>query len=394
MRILVLTHNYPRFAGDPAGAFVARLAAGAAREGHEVRVLAPHAPGTPLAEDEAGVHLTRVRYAPDALERVGYRGDLHRASAPLLALGVPVMVGALRMAFAREVRRFRPDIVHAHWWVPGGWIAASADVPFVVTSHGSDVRMLAHSGLARRVAGGVYRRAAAATTVSAFLARDLERAMPFLAGRVRVTPMPVDTARFAVGAAAPPRAQPPRILYAGNLLESKGVADLVDAYALLRQRGVACRLKLLGEGPALPALRARAERLGLLDQIDWSRFVPQTAMPAEYGAATVSVLPTRGNEEGLGLSLVESLLCGCAVVGTPAGGIPEVIADGETGLLARSSDPASLADAIGRMLTDDALRARLTEQGAAQVRRTYSVAAATARFLELYDDVRQRRRAA
>lgn len=393
MRILVLTHNYPRFAGDPAGAFVARLAAGAAREGHEVRVLAPHAPGTALREEHDGVRLDRVRYAPDALERVGYRGDLHRVSAPLVALGVPVMLGALRLAFARAVREFAPDVVHAHWWIPGGWIAASAHVPFVVTSHGSDVRLLARSALARRVGARVLRQAAAVTTVSAFLARDVEQALPFMRGRVQVAPMPVDTERFAAGALVA-RVDPPRILYAGNLLESKGVADLVDAYALLRRRGIPCRLKLLGEGPALPALCAQAGRLGLVDEIDWSRFVPQPAMPGEYGAATVSVLPTRGNEEGLGLSLVESLLAGCAVVGTPAGGIPEVIADGETGLLARSADPASLADAIGRLLTDDSLRARLAREGGDRVRRTYSIAAATGRFLALYDHVRQRHRAA
>ena len=66
MRLLFVTHNYPRFAGDPAGAFVARLAAGAARAGHQVRVLAPHAPGTPLTEEHDGVRLERVRYAPAA----------------------------------------------------------------------------------------------------------------------------------------------------------------------------------------------------------------------------------------------------------------------------------------------------------------------------------------
>ena len=393
MRLLLLTHNYPRFAGDPAGAFVARLAAGAARAGHEVLVLAPHAPGTPLLEDANGVRLERVRYAPDALERVGYRGDLHRTTAPLIALGAPVMLGALRLAFGRAVRRFRPDVVHAHWWMPGGWIASSATVPFVVTCHGSDVRLLDRSSLARAAAARVFRRASAVTTVSGFLARDLAAALPFLEGSVRVAPMPVDTDFFARGRGVA-KAAPPRILYAGNLLESKGVADLVDAYGELRARGVACRLKLLGEGPALASLRSQSERRGIADDIDWSRFVPQDAMPAEYGAATVSVLATRGKEEGLGLSLVEALLAGCAVVGTRAGGIPEVVEDGETGLLASGGDAASIADAIARLLSDAPLRARLTEEGAERARRTWSVAAATARFLSIYDDVRQHRRAA
>ena len=395
MRLLFLTHNYPRFSGDPAGAFVARLAAGAARAGHEVRVLAPHAPGTPLVEHEDGVRLDRVRYAPDALETVGYRGDLHRRapSAPLVALGVPIMLGALRLAFARAVREFHPDVVHAHWWMPGGWIASSSRTPFVVTCHGSDVRMLGTSAIARSLAARVFRRAAAVTTVSRFLAQDIARALPSVGDVAQVAPMPVDLEFFAQGRETP-REVPPRILYAGNLLESKGVADLVDAYALLRADGVRCRLKLLGEGPALPALRAQAERLGIVDEIDWSRFVPQHAMPAEYGAATVSVLPTRGDEEGLGLALVEALVAGCAVVGTPAGGIPEVVQDGETGLLARGGDPGSLAACIRRLLDDEPLRERLTATGAARARERYSIESATARFLRLYDDVAHRRRAA
>ena len=88
MRLLFLTHNYPRFAGDPAGAFVARLARAAASRGNDVLVLAPHTPGTPRVEEADGVRLERVRYTPDSLEKVGYRGDLHRASAATMAIGV------------------------------------------------------------------------------------------------------------------------------------------------------------------------------------------------------------------------------------------------------------------------------------------------------------------
>src|SRR5215207_9768126 len=77
LRLLTVTHNYPRFAGDPAGAFVARVAQGAAAQGHEVQLVAPHAPGTPTAEQVAGVRVRRFRYGPEALERVAYTGNLH-----------------------------------------------------------------------------------------------------------------------------------------------------------------------------------------------------------------------------------------------------------------------------------------------------------------------------
>jgi phosphatidylinositol alpha-1,6-mannosyltransferase len=70
LRILTVTHNYPRFAGDPAGAFVARIAEGAATAGHDVEVIAPHAPGTPTDERSGGVRVRRFRYGPERLVRV------------------------------------------------------------------------------------------------------------------------------------------------------------------------------------------------------------------------------------------------------------------------------------------------------------------------------------
>jgi glycosyltransferase involved in cell wall biosynthesis len=99
------------------------------------------------------------------------------------------------------------------------------------------------------------------------------------------------------------------------------------------------------------------------------------------------VLPTRGNAEGLGLTLVEALLAGSAVVGTPAGGIPEVVQHERTGLIARNGDWNDLANQIQRLLTDGALRERMTAAGKELVLRTYSPEVAIGRFLQIYDDI-------
>jgi glycosyltransferase involved in cell wall biosynthesis len=87
----------------------------------------------------------------------------------------------------------------------------------------------------------------------------------------------------------------------------------------------------------------------------------------------------------LGLTLVEALLAGSAVVGTSAGGIPEVVLHEQTGLIARDGDPLDLAAQIERLLTDDPLRKRLTEAGKGNALRTYAPDAAIERFLEIYD---------
>jgi glycosyltransferase involved in cell wall biosynthesis len=391
MRILTITHNYPRFAGDPAGAFVARIAEEAAARGNEVEVITPHVPGTATDERVAGVRVRRFRYAPERLERVGYTGNLHARAlrSPVAALAFPGFLLGFARSVGAALQGFVPDIIHAHWWVPGGWFASRGRVPYLITCHGSDVRLLERGALIRRLAQPVFRKAARITTVSRFLAGDIRRLLPEFEAEILVTPMPIQVNRF-LGGADTQKVQPPRILYAGNLVPSKGVDVLLRAAAELQHRGVATQLKVLGEGPARSDLQALADNLGIAARVTWGAFVPQAEMAAEYGASTVTVLPSRGNSEGLGLTLVEALLAGSAVVGSAVGGIPEVVIHERTGLIARDGDAGDLASQIERLVTDVDLRQRLTAAGREHVLRTHSPEVAVGRFLEIYHAVAHR----
>jgi len=384
MRILTITHNYPRWDGDRAGAFVAMLAAETVAAGHAVRVVAPHAPGAALRETQLGVDIVRARYGTDSLERVGYTGSLRNPMrASLLApLMLPPFIARLWAVAAREAAAFRPNVVHAHWWMPAGWIARRVSLPYVVTSHGTDVRLL-EKPMWRKLAAPVMESASAVTTVSEFLANDIRQFIPGISDRIVVTPMPIDLGRFERGADTP-KASPARVLFAGNLIPSKGVDILIDAIAILRARGVSCELAIVGEGAEKPRLRARAARLGLGDAVRWTGFVSQQDISAEYGAATVTVLPSRGQAEGLGLVLAEALLAGSAVIGSPAGGIPEIVIDERTGLIAKDGSAEDLARQIERLLTDHELRIRTIAEGRALVRSAHEPRAAAARVIELY----------
>lgn len=397
MRILVATHNYPRHAGDHAGSFVARLASATADRGHSVLVVAPHAPGAARGETIDAVRVERFRYGPDALERVAYRGDLHRRSMfdPAALLGVPALLVSYAAAVRRAVRRFRPDVVHAHWWFPGGAIAVAGNftsprpggrprhIPVVVTCHGSDVRLLDRGGAVQAAGARVLRGAEAVTCVSDFLTRDVERLVPALAGRVRTIYMPVDAARFAAVRGSQ-RAAPPRILFVGNLIPGKGAAVLLEAFALLRARGTPASLRIVGAGTEEGSLRQAVRRHGIEAYVDFAGVVPHDRIAAEYAAATVVVLPSVGQGEGLGLVLAEALLSGTAVIGSPAGGIPEVVVDEETGLIARDGDAPHLASQIGRLLLDAPLRERLTLAGQARAERMFDPASAAAEFESVY----------
>lgn len=385
MRILHVAHNFPRWPGDRAGGFVARIAALAAARGAEVRALAPHAAGATLEDTVDGVPVSRFRYAPDAWEQIGYQGDVRRSlTAPMAVLMLPAYLWAFRRAVRRAVRDFRPDLIHAHWWIPGGWASVEQGTPAVITCHGSDVRLLLGSAWLRTVARRTLRQASAVTAVSALMRQDLVAVAPTLDARIVAAYLPVDVDRFTVPPAR--TAATPRILYAGNLIAAKGVDLIIRAYARLLATGIACSLRIVGDGPERPALGALADAVGVGAMVEWGGARAPAEMPAEFAAATVTVMASRGiRGEGLPMTVVEALLAGSAVVATAAGGTAEVVHDGETGLLARDGDPTDLARQLGRMLGDPALRQSTIAAGQALCRRLFAPGPAMDRFFDCYD---------
>ncbi|HET7025715.1 MAG TPA: glycosyltransferase [Gemmatimonadales bacterium] len=379
MRILFVAHTYLRAPGDRAGAQVWRLAVAAQEAGHTVLVVAPHVRGCALREVLGGVEVHRFRYGPDALERVGYQGAVRKsAGSPVTLAVLPWYLRQFRAAVRSLVREFRPDVIHAHWWIPGALAVVGQGVPFVVTAHGSDVRMLGRSAVLRAVAHQVLRRAAAVTAVSGVMAEDLRRWARIT--DVEVTPSAVDEAQFHPGAGEP--VTPPRILFAGNWIRAKGVDLILTAFALVRQRGIAATLRLIGDGPDHPEFLTLAQRLGITADVEWAGTRPHEKMPAEFAAATITVLASRGPRgEGLPISLVEAMMSGSAVVATPAGGVPEIVIDGTTGLIARDGDAAHLAEQLSRLLLDTALRERLALNGRAWVMERFARGPAFARVL-------------
>jgi glycosyltransferase involved in cell wall biosynthesis len=388
MRVLVASHNYPRREGDPAGAFVARLARGCVALGDEVQAVVPHSPGLAEQESAGGVAVRRFRYGPDTWERVAYTGHLHRGflNEPRRMVMIPPFLARFRSTVRSVAAAWPPDVIHAHWWIPAGWAASGAGRPLVITCHGSDVPLLDGYGLLSLLAHRVLRRAAAVTTVSEFLRRRVVAAVPEIASRCTVMSMPLEVERFEQGRAER-RVDPPRILYAGNLVRSKGVDVLIRAVGQLVRDGHPARLRILGEGPDTGRLTSLVKSLALEDVVEILPFVGQEQMPAEYGAATITVLATRGDAEGLGLTLVEALLAGCAVVGSRAGGIPEIVIPEQTGLAFRDGDEIDLAAQLLRLLTDVPLRERLTDEGARRARETFEASAVARRFNALYRDV-------
>jgi glycosyltransferase involved in cell wall biosynthesis len=385
LKILFVAHSYPRWAGDRAGGHVHRLAAAGVARGHSCLTIAPHAAGAKEGDEILdGVTIRRFRYASDAGERIGYQGALAKSlGSPSALLTLPRYFIRFRQAVRDGVAGFAPDVVSVHWWAPGGIAAAGSAAPVAVTCHGSDVRLLGASALIRMIGRRVLARVQGVSAVSQLMADDLRR----WAARadVVVTRLPVDEGHFTLPSSRP---NPPLILFAGNLIPAKGVDVILRAAAILHGAGVPFRLRFVGDGPGRNGFEALARQLHLDPIVDWAGARPHDQMPAEFAAAAIAVLASRGPRgEGLPMMLVEAMMSGCAVVATPAGGIPELVVDEETGLIARDGDAAHLAAQLDRLLLDPALTTRLAQAGRTRALAQHAHAKATDGFFDFLHDV-------
>jgi glycosyltransferase involved in cell wall biosynthesis len=344
LRVLFVTHAYPRFATDAAGSFLHRLAVALRAGGCEVRVLAPSGPDLGPEDEIDGITIRRFRYAPRGMESLAYTGTMAEQVLGTLR-GKGALAGLLAaggMAVHREVDHFAPDVVHAHWWFPGGLLALAGadDVPLVTTMHGSDVRLARRVNLVHPLFRRVMARSAAVTAVSGWLAGEARAMSP--STTIRVAPMPADTALFTAENVS--RIQG-RFLFVGRLNAQKGLNLLLEALAWTPS---GASLDIVGEGDDGPALRRQAEQLGVAERVHWYGAVERAELPALYRRAQAVVIPSR--HEGLGLVAVEAQLSRTPVIAFRSGGIPDVVSPDHGGILVPPGDSRALAEAMIRVL--------------------------------------------
>ena len=293
MRILLVSQMYPSAAAPDFGVFVQGLELQLAARGHTIE---------------------RV-----VMDRRG-GGKLRHARLALRAV--------------RAARRFRPDVVYAHFLFPTGFgalVAARAcGAPLVVTAHGQDVANATEYPFVRPFIRRVVRGASGVIAVSDWLRARLEQAAPAARGKTEVVNCGVDLDRFRplerTGAAAP------AFVCVGSLIERKNVVRLADAFARFGEG----TLTFVGDGP----LRSRLEdRPG----VTVTGYVANDAVPGYLAAADVLCQPSL--VEPFGQATLEALACARSVVATSIGGPPEFVPP-EAGVLVDPTDEAGIAEAL------------------------------------------------
>ena len=381
MHIGVLTHNYPRFAGDFSGTFVEALCEELARQGQRVTVFAPDDPAYARPAG-AGVTLRRYRYAwPRRLQRLGYmrtmQSDLAlRLEAYLLS---PALFAAGIAAVTAQARRDRPDVLHAHWLLPNGFIAAVVSrrlgIPLAVSVPGSDAQVAGKNALFRAMARYTFRQAGLLTANSESLrdavvslgaepakfdmiiyGTDPDALRPDAAG--------VDDLRREL--AIPDGAVV--LLCVGRMVYKKGFDDLVRALATEPLAAAPVVAVMVGQGDQWAAWQQLAATAGVADQVRWVGNVPKDRIGVYYNLADMLVMPSVSRPaDGLNVCVLDAMSCAKPVVASDVAGNPLAVRDGVTGLLVPEQSPAALAAALARLVDDAGLRAKLGAAGRARI---------------------------
>ncbi len=302
---------------------------------------------------------------------------------------------------ANRIRRFGQALVLAHELPPScrhlhahflhtpasvtRYAATILGLPWTCSAHAKDIWTIPEWEKREKLADCRW-----LVTCTGVNARHLEE-LTSERGRVELLYHGIDFARFPP---APPRSRrdgssadaPVVVLSVGRVVEKKGYPDLLRALAALGD--LHWRFVHVGGGEMSKQLRMLAHRLGIAARVQWLGALSQTEVLTRYREADLFVLPSRiadsGDRDGLPNVFMEAQSQALCCLGTSVSAIPELIIDGQTGLLAPPDDPAALTGALARLIRDPDLRLRLGKAGEARVRSRFGFGAGIDRLAEKF----------
>ena len=454
MKVLVIGSVYPRFQEDAEVPWLRTSVAHLKKAGIEIQVLAPAYKGL-KSHDIDGTHVNRFRYAPANWEILTHEegAPSKMASKPWLQLlAIPYIINGFFQCI-RICRKWRPDVIHAHWPFPHAYIALGAAklfrIPLVLNFHGAELLLIRKKKWVKPLLKFAIGQAQAIFANSSFTAGKIKALRnvdvewsPYgttLEGRTgkalqtkderRKTKegesLPLASAANAASA-TPSSGDTPqlpvphpvngkfKILFVGRHIERKGICYLIEAAKYLPRDKF--EIRIVGVGNLTEQLKQQAallderqktkdERDVILNESEGSSQGNQPAdiiftgklspedLANEYKTANVFVLPAivdhKGDTEGLGVVLIEAMELGLPIVASNVGGIPDVVVDGESGILVPEKDPVALAEAFKRLEADATLIQKLLAGARKRIEECFTWDGIIERQIEVYKRLQQ-----
>ena len=432
MKVLVIGSVYPRFQEDAEVPWLRTSISHLKKAGVEIQVLAPSYKGL-KSHDIDGTHVNRFRYAPANWEILTHEegAPSKMASKPWLQLlAIPYIINGF-IHCLRICRKWRPDVIHAHWPFPHAYIALGAAklfrIPLVLNFHGAELLLIRKKKWVKPLLKFAIGQAQAVFANSSFTASKIKALRdvnvewsPYgttletkderreTRDVVRHAHQPCDKVPELVEGPHPVNGKF-KILFVGRHIERKGIRYLIEAAKYLPTDKF--EIRIVGGGDLTEQLKQQAalldERRETKDERDvilnerednlkrresqpclhgydraskvgatphpvnfsgvegspasiiFTGKLSPEALANEYKTANVFVLPaivdSKGDTEGLGVVLIEAMELGLPIVASNVGGIPDVVIDGESGILVPEKDPVALANAFKRLEANPAL---------------------------------------
>ena len=413
MKVLVIGSVYPRFHEDAEVPWLRTSVAHLKKAGLGIQVLAPAYKGLKSHEID-GVKVNRFRYAPASLEILTHEegAPSKMASKPWLQLlAIPYIISGFFRCIS-ICRKFKPDVIHAHWPFPHAYIALGAAklfrIPLVLNFHGAELLLIRKKKWVKPLLKFAIGQAQAVFANSSFTAGKIKALR-----NVDVEWSPYGTTLESGTASAGDTTTPAitphpvdgkfKILFVGRHIERKGICYLIEAAKYLPRDQF--EIRIVGVGDLTDKLKAQAANATEARSNNGAAFEPAEiiftgklspeALANEYRTANVFTLPaivdSKGDTEGLGVVLIEAMELGLPVVASNVGGIPDVVVDGVSGILVPEKDPEALAGAYRRLAAEPELVKQLLAGAQKRIAECFSWDKIVERQIDSYKKIIRKR---
>ncbi len=449
-KVLVIGSVYPRFHEDSEVPWLRTSVAHLKKAGVDVQVLAPAYKGLKSHKID-DIKVNRFRYAPASLEMLTHEegAPSKMANKPWLQLlAIPYIISGFFRCIGL-CRKWKPDVIHAHWPFPHAYIALGAAklfrIPLVLNFHGAELLLIRKKKWVRPLLKFAIGQAQAVFANSSFTAGKIKAIKnvnvewsPY--GTTLGSEAPGSRREETAGIVAGENAASPRyadlrqhdssnthpvngkfkILFVGRHIERKGICYLIEAAKYLPKDQF--EIRIVGGGDLTEDLKKQAKELGARCEVPGSRDeapdsrdeapgsrdeapgssicpcdiiftgkLSSADLENEYRNANVFTLPAivdhKGDTEGLGVVLIEAMELNLPIVASNVGGIPDVVVDGQSGLLVPEKDPVALANAFKRLSADPDLVEQLLAGSRKRIAECFSWDGIIQRQIEIYNKV-------
>jgi glycosyltransferase involved in cell wall biosynthesis len=369
-KVLVIGSVYPRFHEDAEVPWLRTSIAHLKKAGLDIQVLAPAYKGLKSHEID-GIRVNRFRYAPASWEMLTHEegAPSKMANKPWLQLlAIPYIISGFFKCI-KICRKWRPDIIHAHWPFPHAYIALGAaklfKIPLVLNFHGAELLLIRKKKWVKPFLKFAISQAQAVFANSSFTAGKIKALRDV---QIEWSPYGTTLETGARNAEPHPVQGKFKILFVGRHIERKGICYLIEAAKYLPRESF--EIRIVGVGDLTEELKTQAaaschpersetESKDLPAEIIFTGKLSPEALANEYKTANVFTLPaivdSKGDTEGLGVVLIEAMELGLPIVASNVGGIPDVVVDGTSGILVPEKDPEALANAFKQLAADPEL---------------------------------------